>query len=236
MTDHVKMADLQELHRRLFEGVFYEDYDKDVRLMGQLRKHLAACLEAGGEYKIPHPLYFGRPYPIQTVLRDLASQEGCDGDPYDQMVEAATALDAVQAQSELRFKRMEWESERHAEVCVERDDAVREFARAILHGDEQHQAWLVEAADSFVAGEPLPEPRGKGASEVLRAAYPVLREIAHQAYHVAEGSEERVADKEVVMDPQDYYALEKALNATGHGDVHEYLQELDPLMGVDDTH
>lgn len=35
-----------------------------------------------------HPGY-KKPYPIATVLRDLASQEGCDGEPYDVMIAAA---------------------------------------------------------------------------------------------------------------------------------------------------
>lgn len=30
-----------------------------------------------------------KPYPIPTVLRQLASQESCDGDPWDQMIAAA---------------------------------------------------------------------------------------------------------------------------------------------------
>lgn len=36
---------------------------------------------------------------------------------------------------------------------------VKQFAEAILHGDEVHRAWLLEAADAFVSGRPLPEPR-----------------------------------------------------------------------------
>ena len=42
-----------------------------------------------------HPGY-GKPYPIQTVLRDLASQEGCDGEPYDAMMFAATVIDQIE--------------------------------------------------------------------------------------------------------------------------------------------
>lgn len=42
------------------------------------------------------------------------------------------------------------------------DEAVREFATAILHGDDEHRAWLLEAAEAFIAGHPLPAPRGKG--------------------------------------------------------------------------
>jgi len=36
---------------------------------------------------------------------------------------------------------------------------VEDFAEAILHGDEQHRAWLLEAAEAFNTGEPLPEPK-----------------------------------------------------------------------------
>lgn len=38
--------------------------------------------------------------------------------------------------------------------------AVTAFAAAILHGSEEHRAWLMEAAERFSAGEPLPPPRG----------------------------------------------------------------------------
>lgn len=38
--------------------------------------------------------------------------------------------------------------------------AVHNFARAILHGDEEHRAWLLDAADAFVDGRALPPPRG----------------------------------------------------------------------------
>lgn len=36
---------------------------------------------------------------------------------------------------------------------------VIEFARAVLHGDDEHRKWLLEAADAFVNGRPLPPPR-----------------------------------------------------------------------------
>jgi hypothetical protein len=41
--------------------------------------------------KIKHPLAVNqeRLYPIQAVLQDLAAQENCDGEPYDQMQAAA---------------------------------------------------------------------------------------------------------------------------------------------------
>ncbi len=37
----------------------------------------------------------GEPLPIQSVLRILASQEGCDGAPWDQMVQAADYIDEL---------------------------------------------------------------------------------------------------------------------------------------------
>lgn len=40
-----------------------------------------------------------------------------------------------------------------------------EFAHAILHGDEEHREWLLEAAEAFNAGHALPLARGKGKSE-----------------------------------------------------------------------
>jgi len=36
------------------------------------------------------------PLPIQTVLRDIAGQENCDGMPYGQMVIAADYIDGLE--------------------------------------------------------------------------------------------------------------------------------------------
>lgn len=36
---------------------------------------------------------------------------------------------------------------------------VRAFALAILHGDETHQTWLLEAAEAYVMQRALPPPR-----------------------------------------------------------------------------
>lgn len=38
------------------------------------------------------------------------------------------------------------------------DEAVLAFARAVLHGNAQHRKWLMEAAEAFIKGIPLPEP------------------------------------------------------------------------------
>lgn len=37
--------------------------------------------------------------------------------------------------------------------------SIRNFARSILHGDDEHRKWLLEAAEAFVTGEALPAPR-----------------------------------------------------------------------------
>jgi len=45
----------------------------------------------------PNPIsHSDKPIPIQTVLRILASQEGCDGHPWDQMFQAADYIDFLQ--------------------------------------------------------------------------------------------------------------------------------------------
>lgn len=38
---------------------------------------------------------------------------------------------------------------------------IRAFTEAILHGDDEHKAWLQEAAEAYIAGKPLPPPRAK---------------------------------------------------------------------------
>lgn len=61
--------------------------------------------------KIEHPLLPGR-FPIQRVLRDLASQENCDGDPYDQMIQAADYIDELEGRLDFfRTKIKQWTGE-----------------------------------------------------------------------------------------------------------------------------
>jgi hypothetical protein len=40
-----------------------------------------------------------------------------------------------------------------------RADVVRGFANAILHGSDEHRAWLLDAAEAYIAGAPMPSPR-----------------------------------------------------------------------------
>ena len=44
----------------------------------------------------------GRRYPIATVLNRLASQENCDGEPHDQMVQAADYINELEAATQWR--------------------------------------------------------------------------------------------------------------------------------------
>ena len=47
--------------------------------------------------KINNPLHpTGDKEHVATVLRTLASQENCDGEPYDQMIEAAEYIDKLE--------------------------------------------------------------------------------------------------------------------------------------------
>lgn len=50
---------------------------------------------SGIDRQYMHPGY-KKKYPIRTVLRDLAGQEGCDGEPYDAMQFAADTIDALE--------------------------------------------------------------------------------------------------------------------------------------------
>jgi hypothetical protein len=48
--------------------------------------------------------------------------------------------------------------------------AIRQFAEAILHGDDEHRSWLTEAAEAFISGQPMPAPRGKGTAALTPSA------------------------------------------------------------------
>jgi hypothetical protein len=53
-----------------------------------------------------------------------------------------------------------------------------EFLPAILHGDDEHRAWLTAAVEAFIAGEPVPPPTGKGTKETRIAELEQLVEAA----------------------------------------------------------
>ena len=43
--------------------------------------------------------------------------------------------------------------------------ALHHFVDAILHGDQKHRSWLLEAKWCFINGEPIPYPRGSGVED-----------------------------------------------------------------------
>lgn len=51
-------------------------------------------------------------------------------------------------------------------MTYEQGQRIREFAEAIMHGDDEHQSWLRDAAEAFVLGQPVPPPRGSGTKEL----------------------------------------------------------------------
>ncbi len=48
---------------------------------------------------------------------------------------------------------------------TDKDARVATLFDAIQHGDAEHREWLRQAIDAHFAGEPVPEPRGKGRKE-----------------------------------------------------------------------
>lgn len=57
---------------------------------------------------------------------------------------------------------------RHEEGCIQglcdsissaAVEEIKDFATAILHGDQVHREWLMEAADAYENGRELPAPR-----------------------------------------------------------------------------
>lgn len=62
-------------------------------------------------------------------------------------------------------------------------DAVLTFAKAILHGDQTHRDWLIEAAHAFIAGGTLPAPKSgtKPADLVAMAAQKFCEELQEDA-------------------------------------------------------
>ena len=64
-----------------------------------------------------------------------------------------TPRDRLRAKECIGIAKMRLENSR------ERRSAVLAFAEAVLHGDEEHRIWLMEAAECWVAGRDLPVPR-----------------------------------------------------------------------------
>ncbi len=60
----------------------------------------------------------------------------------------------------------------NAALAAEREKSVADFASKILHGDEVHKAWLIEAADAYINGLDLPSPRSS----------PIIDEAVNEAW------------------------------------------------------
>lgn len=46
-----------------------------------------------------------------------------------------------------------------ASIMCRRGALISEFVEVILHGDDEHKAWLREAADAWITGNPIPPAR-----------------------------------------------------------------------------
>ena len=59
---------------------------------------------------------------------------------------------------------LDWEYQHipqtHTIIFTDIKHPILRFTEAILHGDEEHQAWLLEAAQCFIEGKPIPDRRG----------------------------------------------------------------------------
>ena len=79
------------------------------------------------------------PRPIAEVLRHLASQEGCDGEPYDQMMIAAAAIEALEAERRTLRNAAITATER-AEAAEAERDRLRHDLNLIHSTAETHSA------------------------------------------------------------------------------------------------
>jgi len=73
---------------------------------------------------------------------------------------------------------------------MERDRDVLGFARAALHGDEEHQAWLLDAASAWIDGRPLPAVAG-GSRARAEALEEVAKLLDARQRHCAEAANQR---------------------------------------------
>lgn len=102
--------------------------------------------------------------------------------------EAERALMVALRRSGKVIGRMYRDEEIETIRAAARAEAIRAFANDILHGDSEHRSWLLEAAETFIAGKPMPTVRG-GANaaarvEALREARALLLECGF--IHAAE--------------------------------------------------
>jgi hypothetical protein len=126
---------------------------------------------------------------VQKELNDIAVAIGSNRflDPPDggdvSLAEQVTRMRQALEKAEAAFAQSRGENDwlrtalRAAQIALAQSNVaepVRAFAKAILHGDDDHKAWLLEAAEAFIARKPLPPLRGKGvqsdAAEIYRKA------------------------------------------------------------------
>ncbi len=79
----------------------------------------------------------------------------------------------------------------------EKAEAVLSFAKAVLHGDGVHKAWLLEAAQAWTEGKPLPPPRSAPAekSEAFKAGMKRAAEICDAHSHIQFGLRDAAEDE-----------------------------------------
>jgi len=85
--------------------------------------------------KIKNPLAVNqeRLYPIQSVLKDLAAQENCDGEPYDQMQLAAEYINGLELLlKELQNLLISWQKKTPSYAEIEKRDKLLEKMNALL--------------------------------------------------------------------------------------------------------
>jgi len=74
---------------------------------------------------------------IPTVLKMLASQEGCDGEPYDQMQQAAEHIEHIEYIDEFKNEMLIQleKMEKHASSTEEKIDILYNLARLVSRAD-----------------------------------------------------------------------------------------------------
>lgn len=102
-------------------------HDAEEKLIQTILEKLRDPSGATTESQYLHPGY-GKFYPVQTVLRDLASQENCDGEPYDAMCHAADYVDIL----EKRVRELELKNEELSQLAVEEHTRAHKYEHAGL--------------------------------------------------------------------------------------------------------
>lgn len=122
--------EIRELIRRrdkLRASGFTYAHAMEQGLLESLVERLQRADNVRVESNYLHPGY-GKFYPIQTVLRDLASQENCDGEPYDAMIHAADYVDLL----ERRVQELEQKNDELSTLAAEEHGRAHRYEHAGL--------------------------------------------------------------------------------------------------------